>query len=77
MLLSFWMLSPVVALDTQQQPGPAFGQQLVQNVTQVQSTGLPPGGTLVPQSEYGLAETVPGKSIPQLKCGVFGPGIME
>lgn len=71
------MLASVVVLDTQQQPGPAFGQQLVQNVTQVQSTGLPSGGTFVSQSEYGLAETVPGKSMPQLKCGVFGPGIIE
>ena len=71
------MPASAVVLDTQQQPGPAFGQQLVQNVIHVQSTGLAPGGTFVSQPEYGLAETVPGKSIPQLKCGVFGPGIME
>ena len=51
-------------LDTQQQPGPDFGQQLVQKVIHVQSTSFPPGLTFVAQSEYGLAETVPGKSIP-------------
>jgi hypothetical protein len=46
--------------DTQQQPGPALGQQLVQKVTHVQSGAAP----LVAQPEYCEALTVPSKSIP-------------
>ena len=56
------LLPPPTA--TQQQPGPALGQQLVQKVTHVQSGAPMP---LVAQPEYGEVLTVPGKSIPQLK----------
>ena len=55
---------PWLLLDTQQQPGPAVGQQLVQKVTQVQSGAPTP---LLAQLEYGEVLTVPSKSMPQLK----------
>ena len=51
----------------------ALVQQLVQNVIQLQSGALP----LTPQSDQPDALTVPSKSIPQLKWGVPGLGIIE
>ena len=61
------MLLPPLSDETQQQSGPAVGQQLVQNVIHVQSINFAPGLTGVAQFEYLLAVTVPSKSIPQLK----------
>ena len=63
-------LAPSVAavpFETQQQSGPVpgGGQHDVQNVIQVQSGAPAP---LVAQPEYGEVLTVPGKSMPQLKC---------
>ena len=71
-------LAPPVAalpLETQQQSGPipGGGQHDVQNVIHVQSGALP----FVAHVEYFDAVTVPGKSMPQLKCGVLGAGIIE
>ena len=64
--------SPVgaVPLETQQQSGPVpgGGQHDVQNVIQVQSGAPAP---LVAQPEYGEVLTVPGKSMPQLKCAAM------
>ena len=48
--------------------GPALGQHDVQNVIQVQSGAPAP---LVAQPEYGEVLTVPGKSMPQLKCAAM------
>jgi len=72
----------VVLLAKQQQLGPqprgagtaaqAFGQQLVQKVTQVQSRAAP----FVAHVEKFEALTVPSQSMPQLKCGVPLRGIM-
>ena len=66
-------LAPSVAavpLETQQQSGPVpgGGQHDVQNVIQVQSGAPAP---LVAQPEYGEVLTVPGKSMPQLKCAAM------
>ena len=48
----------------------------MQKVIHVQSINFAPGLTGVAQFEYLLAVTVPSKSMPQLKWGVFSRGII-